>query len=328
VTHTEHTITISVPPSAAFWLISDVRAWPICFPPTVHAERLSGDDSDEHIQIWAFANGEVKTWTSRRHIDADACRIEFAQEVSQAPVASMTGVWTIERLSEDESVVALTHDFRSVGDDPTNLALIERAVDQNSKAELAALKRAAEVHTQRGDLLMRCSDIEQIDGPVEQVYDFVYRCQDWPERLPHVIRLNLREDAPGLQLMEMDTRAPDGSVHTTSSGRVCFPYSRIVYKQTKVPPILTAHSGVWLFEPSNGGTQLTAQHIALIKPEAVTELLGPDATIEQAKARVREALSTNSAITMRLAKAHVESAREPAGSAGAAGTGLGGRPAP
>jgi aromatase len=323
LTHTEHVITISVPPAAAFWFISNVQVWPVCFPPTVHAERISGDDSDERIQIWALANGEIKTWTSRRRIDADAYRIEFAQEVSQAPVASMTGVWTIKSLSDAESVVTLTHDFRATDDDPASLALIENAVEQNSKAELAALKNAAQAHAQRGDLLMKCTDTVLIDGPVEEVYDFVYRCQDWPERLPHVVRLNVREDAPGLQLMEMDTRAPDGSVHTTISARACFPYSRIVYKQTKVPPILAAHSGVWLFEPADGGTRLTAGHAALIKPEAVPQVLGPDATVEQAKSRVHEALSTNSITTMRLAKAHVEGLHEAAGSAG-----LGARQAP
>jgi ribosome-associated toxin RatA of RatAB toxin-antitoxin module len=304
--HTEHSITVSVPPQAAFWLISDVRTWPVCFPPTVHAERISGDDSDERIQIWALANGELRTWISRRRQDRGKCRIEFAQEVSQPPVASMTGTWTIEPLNNAESNVVLTHDYSAIGDDSEDLALIFRAVDKNSRAELAALKKAAEQHAERDDLLLQFSDSELIDGPVAQAYDFVYRCQDWPERLPHVSRIVLREDVPGLQLMEMDTRAPDGSVHTTSSGRVCFPDSRIVYKQTQVPPILAAHCGEWLFEPTSDGTRVTSRHVVLIKLEAVPELLGPGATVEQAKARVRQALGTNSMTTMRRAKAYVE----------------------
>jgi aromatase len=305
-THTEHSITISVPPPAAFWLVSDVRTWPVCFPPTVHAERVSGDPSDERIQIWALANGELKTWISRRHQDVAACRIEFSQEVSQAPVASMTGIWTIEPLSVTESIVVLTHHFRAVDDDPDQLSLIDHAVDQNSRAELGALKAAAEQHAERGDLLLTFADTEQIDGPPSAAYDFIYRCQDWPDRLPHVSRLSLREDMPGLQIMEMDTRAPDGSVHTTTSGRVCFADRRIVYKQTQVPPLLSAHCGEWRFEENDGGTRVTSQHTVLIKLAAVPELLGPDATVETAKSRVRRALSANSVTTMQHAKAHVE----------------------
>jgi aromatase len=306
ITHTEHSTTISVPPQAAFWLVSDVRTWPVCFPPTVHAERISGDPSDERIQIWALANGELKTWISRRHQDVAACRIEFAQEVSQPPVAAMSGIWTIEPLSVTESIVVLTHDFRAVDDDPDKLSLIDHAVEQNSLAELGALKAAAEQHAERGDLLFTFSDTEEIDGSASDAYDFIYRCQDWPERLPHVSRLSLREDVPGLQIMEMDTRAPDGSVHTTTSGRVCFADSRIVYKQTQVPPLLAAHCGQWLFEENDGKTVLTSQHTVLIKLAAVTELLGSDATVEKAKSQVRHALSANSVTTMQHAKAFVE----------------------
>ena len=55
------------------------------------------------------------------------------------------------------------------------------------------------------------------------------------ERLPHVARVVLTEDTPGLQFLEMDTRTKDGSTHTTKSVRVCFPDTRIAYKQITLP---------------------------------------------------------------------------------------------
>ena len=309
MTHTEHSITIAAPPEAAYRVIADVLSWPVFFTPTIHTERVGGDDVDERIRIWAFANGEVKTWTSRRHLNAGAHRVEFSQEITQDPVATMGGEWTVEALSEDKSLATLTHDFTAVGDDPAKLDLIDRAVEHNSRAELDRRQLAAERQAEIDDLLLTFTDTELIDGPVAEAYDFIYRCQDWPDRLPHVSRLALTEDVPGLQVMEMDTRSPDGSVHTTKSGRVCFPGERIVYKQTQVPPILTAHLGEWLFEETPEGTRLSARHTAMVKPEAVPELLGPRATVADAKKRVREALGANSTTTMRHAKAHVEAGR-------------------
>lgn len=308
-THTEHSITIAAPPEAAYRVIADVLSWPVFFTPTLHTERVGGDEVDERIQIWAFANEEVKTWTSRRHLNPEENRVEFSQEVTQDPVAAMGGQWTVEALSEGKSLATLTHDYTAVDDDPAKLALIDRAVENNSRAELERLQLAAERQAEIDDLLLTFTDTETIDGPVAEAYDFIYRCQDWPERLPHVSRLDLTEDVPGLQIMEMDTRSPDGSVHTTRSGRVCFENERVVYKQTQVPPIMTAHLGEWLFTESDGVTRLSARHTAMIDPAAVPELLGPDATVAEAKRRVREALGANSMTTMRQAKAHVEAGR-------------------
>lgn len=317
-THTEHVVTISAPPQAAYQVISDVSLWPVFFPPTVHCARVSGDDTDERIRVWAFANGEVKTWTSHRWLEPEHCRVAFSQEVTQAPVESMSGEWSVEP-RPGGSLVRLTHAFTAAGDDPGALELISRAVDHNSQAELNALKVAAERLGQAGDqtgdqtgdpsgLVSVFEGSELITGSTAQAYDFIYRCQDWPARLPHVSRVDLREDVPGLQVMEMDTRAPDGSTHTTKSGRVCLSPDQIVYKQTQVPPILAAHVGEWLFGEVPGGVRLTGRHRVVIDSEAVPAVLGPGATVASAQPKVRDALLANSMATIRQAKAHVEAA--------------------
>jgi aromatase len=310
-TRTEHAVAISAPPEAAYRVISDVSLWPVFFPPTVHCTRISGDDTDERIQVWAFANGEVKTWTSHRRLEPAARRVAFSQEVTQAPVESMSGEWSVEPRPDGGSLVRLTHAFAAEGGDPRGLELISRAVDHNSGAELEALKVAAERlgdHGEPGQLISSFEGSELITGSAAQAYDFIYRCQDWPGRLPHVARVDLREDVPGLQVMEMDTRAPDGTTHTTKSGRVCLPHTRIVYKQVKVPPILAAHVGEWLFEETPEGVRLTGRHRVVIRPEAVPAVLGAGATVASARTRVREALLANSMATIRQAKAHVEAA--------------------
>lgn len=195
--HTRHSVLVSTPARAVYDVIADVSLWPWTFTPTVHAEQLSADGDDEHIALWALANGEVKSWTSRRRLDAEALRVEFRQDASQHPVAEMGGVWTIEALSPTESRVTLTHDFRAVDDDPAHLAWIQRAVDDNSTAELAKLKAAAEHQVTDRELTLDFTDQVDVAGAPQDVYDFLARAELWVERLPHVARIDVREDERG-----------------------------------------------------------------------------------------------------------------------------------
>jgi ribosome-associated toxin RatA of RatAB toxin-antitoxin module len=302
---TEHTITVAARPEHAYDVIADVSAWPHLFPPTVHAEEVRRDGDEQVIRIWAFANGEVRNWTSRRRLDRAGMRIRFRQEVSSPPVASMGGEW-IMRPAGDRTEVVLTHDFDAVDDDPAQVEWITKAIDRNSGQELESLRRTAERLAGNDELVVSFADTVVIAGELPAVYDFIYRCQDWPDRLPHVSRLDVAEDEPGVQVMEMDTRSPDGDVHTTRSVRVCFADDRIVYKQTMTPKIMTAHTGEWRFARCPEGVLATSRHTVLIAPEAVTDVLGPGATIDRARGAIRNALGTNSVTTLRRAKAYVE----------------------
>ena len=305
----EHTITVSAPAESVYQLIAEVGNWPRIFPPSVYVDQIEHTGSEERIRIWATANGEAKTWTSRRRLDPETLRVEFRQEVSQPPVGAMGGTWVIERVSDTESRVRLLHDYRAVDDDPEKLAWIERAVDRNSTAELAALKTNAELAAGAEELLFSFEDTVHVDGSAKDVYDFINEAQRWSERLPHVVRVSLREDSPGLQLLEMDTRTKDGSVHTTTSVRVCFPHSRIVYKQIVVPALMTVHTGYWLLVETDSGMTATSQHTVVLNPANITAVLGDSASVEDARKFVKSALSANSLATLGHAKEYAERQR-------------------
>ncbi|MCQ6556746.1 aromatase/cyclase [Streptomyces sp. C10-9-1] len=303
--HTEHTITVAAPARRVFDLIVDVGRWPETFPPTVHVEHVERGGTEERIRIWATANGEVKTWTSRRLLDRDRLRVRFRQEVSQPPVAAMGGEWVVEEVSATESRVRLLHDFRPVGDDPGKAAWIDRAVERNSGAELAALRHAAERDGGRADLVLAFEDtVELAAGGARDAYAFVNEAHLWSERLPHVVGTVLVEDVPGVQTLEMETRSPDGATHTTDSVRICFPHDRIVYKQLRTPALMTAHTGRWLFREDARGARITSAHLVVLDEEAVPAVLGPDASLADARAFVRSALGRNSTTTMEHAAAH------------------------
>lgn len=307
----EHTIKIAAPAAAVYQLIADVGNWPQLFPPTVHVEYVERIKPAERIRIWAVANDEPKTWVSRRTLDPDALRIEFSQEVSAAPVAAMGGTWVIEPLADGTCQVLLKHHYRAIDDDPGKLAWIGQAVNRNSRSELAALKSGAEL-TSRPDsgLMSSFEDTVRVHGAAEDVYDFLNEAQLWKERLPHVTRVVLREDEPGLQVLEMDTLARDGSAHTTKSVRVCVPGSAITYKQTTLPALLSLHTGAWTLAPDGDGILVSSRHTVIVNTEAIASVLGEQATIQDAQAFARAALSGNSRATLQHAKEYAESRRQ------------------
>lgn len=301
-------IHVAAEPKAVYALIATAEDWPHVFPPTVHVERLDGDARSERLRMWAFANGEVRSWTSHRELDPSALRVTFHQEVPSAPLASMAGEWLVEAVPGGTSVVLL-HDFTVVDDDPAAREWVERAVESNSNSELSALRTAAESLAAEPRGRMSFADHVDVSGGRQDVYGFLWRADLWVERLPHVSRLVLTEPGEVLQTVEMDTRAADGSVHTTESVRVGFAPDRIVYKQTRVPPLMSAHTGRWTIEASGRGLRITSHHTVVLRVDRIPELLGRGATVETARTLVREALGKNSSATLALARAAAEIGR-------------------
>ncbi|MCX5185803.1 aromatase/cyclase [Streptomyces sp. NBC_00268] len=305
----EHEITIAAPAPAVYRLLAEVTNWPRIFPPTIHVDRVEHDGSQERIRIWATANGEAKNWTSRRELDPEALRITFRQEVTAPPVAAMGGTWIIEPLGENESRVRLLHDYRAVDDDPHDLLWIDQAVDRNSRSELAALKENVEFAHAAEEVTFSFEDTVYVDGSAKDVYAFINEANLWSERLPHVATVRLEEDTVGLQTLEMDTRAKDGSVHTTKSYRVTFPHQHIAYKQVTLPALMTLHTGHWTFTDTDQGVAATSQHTVTLNTDNITRVLGDTATVADARAYVHTALSTNSRATLTHAKAFAENRR-------------------
>jgi aromatase len=299
-----HRTTVAAPAQAVYALIADVTRWPWIFPPTVHAEATRLTDTEEQIRLWATAGGTVKHWTSRRRHDPAARRVVFWQEVPQHPVAAMSGTWSVTAVDGAGTLVTLDHAWRAAGDDPENLAWIERAVDANSQSELAALKSVAEA--QDSDLVLSFTDSLNVAGSPADLYDFIDEADRWATRVPHVARVELTEDTPGIQLLAMDTRTADGATHATESYRVCLAPDRIVYKQVKVPALMTAHTGAWEFAARPDGATITSAHTVVLNPATIEGVLGPGATVATAREYVRAALTGNSRTTMQYAKDYAE----------------------
>jgi aromatase len=195
--------------------------------------------------------------------------------------------------------VVLDHTFEVADDDAR--ARIAAAVDHNSEQELAALGRIAELGYPLDEVVDTFSDTVELPGSTEDGYEFVNRSDLWPTRLPHVLRVALTEDEPGVQHMEMDTVTAGGGAHTTRSIRLCFPSGRIVYKQLLPPEILFGHSGEWTFVQGESGVTVVATHTVAINPTAARAVLGESSTLADARQYLRDALGGNGRATVRHA---------------------------
>ncbi|MEU6668513.1 aromatase/cyclase [Streptomyces sp. NPDC046727] len=270
-----HSIDIEAPVTAVYGLVADASRWPVVFGPTVHVDVLERGALEERFRIWAFAKGTVASWSSRRHFDAERLTVGFRQERSVPPIASMGGLWEFRDLGTDaggrsRTRVLFRHDFTLAEDTPETLRRITEILDQNSTAELEALKNVAELGVSTDALVFSFEDTVEYDGDPAPAYRFVYDCAAWPRRLPHVEAVDVAEDVPGVQHMEMETRAADGTTHRTTSVRVCTLDERIVYKQTKLPKVLLGHSGSWHFtRTAEGRAAITSRHLVMLDPREV-----------------------------------------------------------
>lgn len=301
-----HHRKVRAPAEVVYSLVADASRWPAVFEPSIALRHIERRESEERFRIWALVNGEVSTWTSYRTLEHEALRVSFRQERSRPPVTSMTGSWTVRTLEPGLSEVELRHDFTLEDGPEGSHEDFLAAVERNSVRELGALVAVAELGETLNEALFTFTDTIRIQAPAEAVYTFVARADAWPEHLPHVRRVTLREDTPGIQDLEMETATADGSAHVTRSYRVCEEPSWIAYKQVVLPELLLGHSGVWTFQDEpDGSSTAHSQHTVLLATEAVDRILGAGTSLAQARDRVRDLLSTNSRTTLERAAAHV-----------------------
>ncbi|MGY6653674.1 aromatase/cyclase [Amycolatopsis sp. TRM77291] len=295
---TEHTRTVAAPASVLYDLIADVTRWPAIFGPSLHVEHIERDEREERFRLWALVNGAVADWTSKRSLEPESLLVRFGQERSHPPVASMGGEWEFREKSAGLTEVVLRHHFSLLDDKPATARSLRNAVDRNSTEELEALARIAECGHPVDEVLFSFTDTVDLPCGSDTAYDFINEADLWPQRLPHVRRVRLDEDTPGVQQLEMETLTADGSTHTTRSIRICQDNAWIAYKQLKPPHLLLGHSGLWTFHDGKEGSRATARHTVVIDPVAAAEMFGKDRALADAREYLRYALGRNSRTTM------------------------------
>src|SRR5262249_31014885 len=193
----------------------------------------------------------VRTWRMVRRTDRSGRRITFTHMDTDPPATEIRGEWVFTELAQNRTQVELRHHI----DAPTgaDLGPLLDKINQDSKEHLDTLRDTAERRTELDELVLSFTDPLFIAGSIEDAYDYLYRADLWPERIPHVVGLAMTEDVPNIQFFDMDTKGPDGGTLTVRSGRICLPPNLIVCKQIALPAMLDAHTGHWRFPYAPAG---------------------------------------------------------------------------
>lgn len=302
----EDQAVVSAPVEVVRGLIMDVVGWTQLHDPAVHSEYLERGKNEDLTQQWSVVDDHtVRSWTARRWVREQGREIIFAHEPAKPPFADVRGGWTLRPQADGSTLVTMHHEFTLLKEGTELAARMVESMRHGSSSYLETLKYAAENREELARLIISFEDPLFISGSVEDVYTYLYEADKWPERIPHVARLDMTEEVPNIQFFDMDTVSSDGSRHTTRSVRICRPHNKIVYKQIQPPKTMVAHTGHWKFTETPEGVIASARHSATIKPEGL-HLLGEGTTVEGARRYLRRILSANSMGNLRLAKAYAE----------------------
>ena len=289
----EDQVMVAAPAELVRELICDVASWPQWYRPAVHAEFLGPD----LLQHWMVVDDHTaRTWRERRRLSDDGKKVIAVREGEDAPC---TTTWTVEDQPYGKSSLHVQVEFPAVGREA------EEAIAAENREFLAAVRDRAEQAEEMESLVISFKDPLYVAGSMEDCYAYLYEAGKWPDRIPHVLALDLEQPTPEIQFFDMDTRSADGSEHTTRSIRICLTGNKIVYKQIKPPATMTAHTGHWLFTETPEGILLEARHTCTIRPEGM-HLLGEGTTVAGARRYLRKVLSANSMGNLRLTKEYAE----------------------
>lgn len=299
-----HTVRVAAPPRRVYQLIANVGRWPEIFDPIVAVEAPDFDGTTERVRVWELVDNEVLSCVSHREHNSGRMQVRFRQEGAPHPLASMGGLWLVVPKGSG-CLVALDHYYRVTDDNPADVRWLQEAIDHNSTTMLSALRETAENDGELDQLWLAYENSVDVDGDAKDVYDFLARAQDWPHRIPHVDRLLVDEDVTDVQHVQSDVRLPNGSVHTTNLIRLCFPETLIVFKHTRPPAMMRAHTGTFAVTQLAHTVRATATYRVRLRRDALPE----GATVGEMRATVRQILHKMSLATLGRAKAFAEARR-------------------
>jgi aromatase len=285
---TVHYQTVRSDAHDVFKYIDDVANWPELFPPCKNVDILEYTNTRQLIRITADAHGCTMSWETERIVDRQSLRVSFRQTKPQYPVTAMSGEWLCEQQFPCQALITLTHavEVATGCNERRNLEHVLKAIDSNSKQELAAIKQAAEQVT------VHCfEDRIWIRADAADIFQILFRAEQWPTFLPHCPKLQVVYDDGQNQELLMTVSTPRGE-ELIRTVRLAEPPFLLKYFQTLPPAPLRTHHGAWHIKPVGEGVEIIATHTVTVQPsigEAETSIL----------LRVQEAIRNNSLATLR-----------------------------
>lgn len=279
-------ISVNAPAAVVFDLIADVDQLKRIFTPVIHTAYLERGESADRVERWSWERqlDAVRSWRARRELDREAGRIRFRHENPNPPMREVAGEWSFTP-SGDTTQIELRHEF-TVDPAHPDAEQASAMLDRGAGMQLGRLKHVAESLSSIAGLEVSYEVQLVIDEPIEDVYNYFYEADRWPERIPHCLSASRKEDVPLQQVVVMDVQVPSGAIHTTKQARVCFPNEKIMWRQLEgLPPLDDMLYGYMKFTQTPEGVLVRTGQTELLKPTGVAKR---GWTMDEAKGHVAE----------------------------------------
>ena len=143
-------------------------------------------------------------------------------------------------------------------------------------------------HSSIGDIIKRVQDVQvpqslkpKFEGRIEAVlemnclaeeaYRSIYEMDKWPDKLPHVKRIETLYNDGTYQEFLMDVQSDTGMIQVRSIRR-CIPEEGITFFQPNPPKFLKHHCGGWSFHKTDSGCCVKTWHQWNLEPHKAQEL--------------------------------------------------------
>ncbi len=112
----------------------------------------------------------------------------------------------------------------------------------------------------------------EISCTPEEAYRAIYEMHKWPEKLPHVKRIEILYNDGVYQEFLMDVESSNSEMIQVRSIRRCVPDEGIVFFQPTPPKFLKHHCGGWSFQKLATGCCVKTWHQWNLEPQKAKEL--------------------------------------------------------
>jgi aromatase len=287
---------------AVMALLAEVADWPLLLARIVHVEPLATVGLARLAHIWGLSPDGIDEHVCRITPGAAVGDLTVARVVARPPASSLTARWHAEGTGTGRSRLTLSHEYEAIADDVDAAALLHAQLGADAESDVASMGRAAEILATHPACRFAFAEDVALDtgSSADAAFEFLRRPERWPGQPPGIASLAVREERPGIQLLELGIEQEDGSVRAEVAARLSLPQRRLlVHKSVRPRPLVFGHTSVFWVEPGeSGGGSVGARHTLLLDPSAVASALGPQATLAEASDMVRRAISAESKFTL------------------------------
>lgn len=309
-----HNILCKASQAIVYSIIRDSSSWPELFDPCQSVVVLDKDESYECVEIQAFVNDSLMTWTSRREFLDDIYGINTIVVKPVPLLKSMQVSWRVIPLDSQECIILLTHDYIvadnvvghiagvSTASDAANY--MKTAIENNSIKELANISDIAQAMAVRRKWSNTHSVICECD--VSVAYSVLKNIALWPQIFTACQTANVVSRIDNIEEVAITAKNQEQLLSWITRRTYFDQYYMIDFTLPQPMPLLKSMTGSWraVFLGINRCIIYVERHFELL--DDVSNIIDGVKNLSDAYRFISQFTLKNAAIEMQAFKLFME----------------------